>query len=75
MSDEGRGGTSLEDTAISLLRKARFTSEHMGQAGIRIAALADWLEVQVPLIGDRCRRVARTVLNEASGRGSSEEGD
>jgi hypothetical protein len=72
MSDEGRGGTSLEDTAISVLRKARFTCEHMGQAGIRFAALADWLEVQVPAIGDRCRRVVRTVLKEASGQG---EGD
>jgi hypothetical protein len=61
--------TNLEDTAIGLLRVARSTCEHMGQTGIRIAALADWLEVQVPVIGDRCRRVVRTVLAEASGHG------
>ncbi len=72
MESGDRSNTSLEDTAIGLLRKARSTCEHMGQTGIRIAALADWLEVQVPLISDRCRRVVRTVLAEASGQGPDE---
>lgn len=75
MSNEGRGGTSLEDTAISLLRKVRFTCEHMGHAGIRVAALADWLEVQVPLVGQGCRRVVRRVLSEASPEFIDEERD
>ena len=75
MSDGGRDSTSLEDATIGLLRKARYTCEHMGQVGIRAAALADWLEVQVPLVSDRCRRVVRTVLSEASGRGIRKEKD
>jgi hypothetical protein len=75
MSDGRRDSTSLEDATIGLLRKARYTCEHMGQVGIRAAALADWLEVQVPLVSARCRRVVRTALNEISGGGIPEERD
>jgi hypothetical protein len=75
MNDEERGSASLEDVAISMLRKARGTCEHMGQAGIRAAAFADWLEAQVPRVSESCRRLVRTVLNDALGRGLDGKGD
>ena len=72
MENGDRNSTALEDTAIGVLRRARATCEHMGQTGIRLAAMADWLEFQVPLVGDRCRRVVQAVLAEASGQGPDE---
>jgi hypothetical protein len=74
MSNEDKGSIAqAEDSAIELLRKARHTFEQMGNVGFRCVGIADWLEAQVPVVGERCRKALRSTLDRFT-RSSTPEG-
>ncbi len=68
MTNEVKGPIGqAEDSAVEILRRARQTFEHMGNVGFRCVAFADWLEAQVPVVGERCRQVLRSTLDRFTG--------
>jgi hypothetical protein len=57
----------LENAALGVIRSARRTCEQLGSTGLRLVAVADWLEVQVPRIRAAYQKAVKAAVDELEG--------
>lgn len=54
----------LESAVLGIVRQAREHGAWLSQLGYEVSGLADWIECQVPKLGNALRGMARTAIHE-----------
>lgn len=58
----------IEHAALDVIRRAKRSCEQLGSTGLRLVAVADWLEVQVPRLRAAYQKAVQAALDELEGR-------